>query len=100
MRKLFYLIIPTLMMMGCVQSAIDEVTAPELVSLYQESLTLKSVAPDSVNRFASKVKGYVQLHPAAKEDPMYEDIMENINCIVRFNIVVAGFEEVPVQAEF
>ncbi len=88
------------MMMGCVQSAIDEVPTSELVSYYQESLTLKSVAPDSVDRFANKVEKYVKVHPAAKEDPMYEDIMKNINCIVRFNIVVAGFDEVNVNAEF
>ena len=45
---------------------------------YGESLGLKSVAGDSIQRFATKVDYYVYCYPETKDDPYYEDIISNI----------------------
>lgn len=51
---------------------------PEIVAYYAESQNLPSVTPDSIARFTQKVDHFVVQYPAAKEDPLYPDIIQNI----------------------
>ena len=61
----------------------------EMVQYHAESLTLPSVAVDSVGRFEQKVEGFVALHPAAAEDPLFPEILDNIRqALVRFNLTL------------
>ena len=97
MRKLISLFALAVVLLSCEVSTIDVASSPEMVSFYQESLTLKSVAPDSVQRFADKVNAYASNNPAAKEDPLYQEIQDNIGYIISFNIVVPGWDDVDVK---
>ena len=98
MRKLF-LIISACLVMSCEQEAENQVSTPQMVKFYQESLSLETVAADSVQRFANKVENYVLTTPAAKNDPLYPDIMQNIRT-ASISITVPGFEDVEIHAEF
>ncbi len=98
MRKLF-LIISACLVMSCEQEAENQVSTPQMVEFYQESLSLGTVAADSVQRFATKVQGYVTATPSAVSDPLYPDIMQNIRT-ASISITVPGFEDVEIHAEF
>ena len=88
------------MMMSCDNTLIEQVSAPAMVSFYQESLTLNTVAPDSVQRFSDKWIGYIQAHPVSKQDPLYPEIVENLGHTVRLNIIVPGWDDVEITKEF
>ena len=61
----------------------------EMVQLHQESCGLPEVTADSVGRFTQKVDAFVTRHPAAREDPLYPDIRQNIRAAsLRLNITV------------
>jgi hypothetical protein len=45
---------------------------------YGESLGLKSVAGDSIQRFATKVETYVYKNPEERKNPYYPEIVDNI----------------------
>ena len=49
-----------------------------MVAYYAESKNLPSVTADSIARFTQKVDQFVVQYPAAKEDPLYPDIIQNI----------------------
>lgn len=51
----------------------------EIRQYHAESLTLHAVTTDSVTRFSEKVNFFVAQHPAAKEDPLYPEIQQNIS---------------------
>lgn len=98
MRKLF-LIISACLVISCEQEVENQVSTPKMVAFYQESLSLETVAADSVQRFATKVDGYVTATPSAVSDPLYPDIMQNIRT-ASISITVPGFEDVEIHAEF
>ena len=98
MRKLF-LIISACLVISCEQVTEDQVSTPQMVKFYQESMALGTVAADSVQRFATKVDGYVTVTPSAVSDPLYPDIMQNIRT-ASISITVPGFEDVEIHAEF
>ena len=50
----------------------------EMREYYQESTALAQTSLDSIRRFSHKVDGFVEVHPSAKEDPLYPEIEENI----------------------
>ncbi len=50
----------------------------DMESFYIESCGLTKVASDSVQRFATKIDHYVYCYPESKDDPYYEDIVDNI----------------------
>lgn len=98
MKKLVIMLTTACALLSCEITTNDVAANKEIIALYQESLTLNNVAPDSVARFATKVNNYMQANPNAKNDEHYSDIMTNIQkaCIT---INVSGFEEVPVKYE-
>ena len=49
---------------------------------YAESLNLDVQTTDSIQRFATKVNGYVQLHPEAKSSPYYPQITSELHNVV------------------
>ena len=49
---------------------------------YAESLNLDLQTTDSIQRFATKVNGYVQLHPEAKSSPYYPQITSELHNVV------------------
>ena len=53
--------------------------------------------PRQFQRFADKVNAYASNNPAAKEDPLYQEIQDNIGYIISFNIVVPGWDDVDVK---
>lgn len=53
-----------------------------MVAYYAESQNLPSVTPDSTVRFTQKVDQFVVQYPAAKEDPLYPDIIRNISQVM------------------
>ena len=61
----------------------------EMAQYHQESLSLPSVATDSVSRFSQKVTAFVAQHPAAAEDPLYPEIQQNIRqALLRITITI------------
>lgn len=92
MKKSICLIASALGLLSCEVATIDMAPSPEMASFYQESLTLKSVAPDSVQRFADKVDAYTHSNPSAKENPMYQQIMDNIGYVVTIKVIPAGWD--------
>jgi hypothetical protein len=98
MKKLVFLFATACMMLSCDNTATDVAANPEMVALYQESLTLNTVAPDSVGRFTTKVNNYILANPSAKNDEHYHDIVANIQK-ASIGITVAGFEDVIVNYE-
>lgn len=59
----------------------DAIGAPvqDMEYFYGESLGLKSVAGDSILRFATKVETYVYKYPEERKNPYYPEIVDNIN---------------------
>lgn len=59
----------------------DAIGAPvqDMEYFYGESLGLKSVAGDSIQRFATKVETYVYKYPEERKNPYYPEIVDNIN---------------------
>ena len=53
-----------------------------LQEYYAESLNLDLQTTDSIQRFATKVNGYVQLHPEAKSNPYYPQITSELHNVV------------------
>ena len=51
----------------------------EISEYHAESQQLDVATTDSIARFSSKVHGFVAQHPDAKDDPLYPEILENIN---------------------
>ena len=97
MKKLVTLVASALIVLSCEVSTVDVTPKSDMVSFYNESLTLKSVAPDSVQRFADKVNNYTAANPSAKEDPLYQEIMDNIGYVVSVSITVPGWDVVNVN---
>ncbi len=61
---------------GCNQ---DSFQSPrEVEYLYAESSALSKVTPDSIQRFATKVEIYANNNPAIQSDPLWREIIENI----------------------
>lgn len=58
----------------------DAIGAPvqDMEYFYGESLGLKSVAGDSIQRFATKVETYVYKYPEERKNPYYPEIVDNI----------------------
>ena len=54
----------------------------ELQAYHAESLNLTEVSSDSINSFATKVNHFVIQNPAAKDNPLYHQILQNINTAV------------------
>ena len=74
----------------------------EMQQYHQESLTLAETSLDSISRFSQKVDGFVNLHPLAKEDPLYPEIEQNINqarLIIRIDGEVWD-DDVHIEFEF
>ena len=97
MKKLVALFASALIMLSCEQSSVCVAPEPTMESYYKESLTLKSVEPDSVQRFAVKVNSYTAAHPAAKADPLYQEIMNNISSVLSVGITVPGWDVIYVN---
>ena len=51
--------------------------------LHAESSALGSVSPDSIQRFATKVETYASQNPASQADPLWTEIIENIQSAAR-----------------
>jgi hypothetical protein len=45
---------------------------------YNESRGLTKVSPDSIQRFATKVENYASHNPTVQSDPLWTEIIENI----------------------
>ena len=74
----------------------------EMRQYYQESTVLAQTSQDSINRFSKKVDGFVNLHPLAKEDPLYPEIEQNISrarLIIRIDGEVWD-DDVHIEFEF
>lgn len=101
MKKLVILFASAIIMLSCEQSSIEVAPKPQMESFYEESLELKSVTPDSVGRFVAKVNSYTRTNPAAKQDPLYPEIVENVGSyldnLVFFTVSVAGWEEMKLM---
>ena len=74
---ILFLIVPCSLL--CLACSEDAFYYPEMVAYHQESQHLAVVSADSVSRFSSKVEAFVALHPDAKQDPLYRDIMHNVH---------------------
>ena len=61
---------------SCEKDVFD--VSPTMEAYYVESVGLPSVSVDSVKSFSSKVKGFTQSYPEAKEHAKYPLIKENI----------------------
>lgn len=69
----------------------DAIGAPvqDMEYFYGESLGLKSVAGDSIQRFATKVETYVYKYPKERKNPYYPEIVDNIKSAAQAgNIVI------------
>lgn len=69
----------------------DAIGAPieDMEYFYGESLGLKSVAGDSIQRFATKVETYVYKYPEERKNPYYPEIVDNIKSAAQAgNIVI------------
>lgn len=55
---------------------------PDMQAYYAESCHLPEVTRDSVLRFANKVADFVDLYPEAKYDPVFPDIVNNVNNVL------------------
>ena len=64
----------------------------EITEYHAESQQLDVVTTDSIARFSSKVQGFVAKHPDAKDDPLYPEILENIN-MATLNITITTHDE-------
>ena len=98
MKKLVIIFAAACIMLSCEVTATDVAANAEVIALYKESLTLNTVAPDSVARFATKVNNYIQANPNAKYDEHYNDIVSNIQKAY-FTISVGDFETITINYE-
>ena len=64
----------------------------EITEYHAESQQLDVATTDSIARFSSKVQGFVAKHPDAKDDPLYPEILENIN-MATLNITITTHDE-------
>ena len=64
----------------------------EITEYHAESQQLDVATTDSIARFSSKVQGFVAQHPDAKDDPLYPEILENIN-MATLNITITTHDE-------
>ena len=64
----------------------------EISEYHAESQQLDVATTDSIARFSSKVQGFVAQHPDAKDDPLYPEILENIN-MATLNITITTHDE-------
>ena len=55
---------------------------PELQAYYTESCHLPEATRDSVLRFTNKVADFVDVNPEAKYDPIYPEIVNNVNHVL------------------
>ena len=55
---------------------------PELQAYYMESCHLNVATRDSVLRFTNKVADFVEVNPEAKYDPIYPEIVNNVNHVL------------------
>ena len=55
---------------------------PELQAYYTESCHLNVATRDSVLRFTNKVADFVEVNPEAKYDPVYPEIVNNVNHVL------------------
>ena len=55
---------------------------PELQAYYTESCHLNVATRDSVLRFTNKVADFVEVNPKAKYDPIYPEIVNNVNHVL------------------
>ena len=55
---------------------------PELQAYYTESCHLNVATRDSVLRFTNKVADFVEVNPEAKYDPIYPEIVNNVNHVL------------------
>ena len=68
---------------------IEDVRYQEMVDFHAESFGLYQVESDSVSRFSQKVDAFVVQHPAAAADPLYPEILQNIqNYSLRISITI------------
>lgn len=94
-------LVSALMMTGCSSGDSEAVRYAEMKAYHQESLTLHQVPVDSVSRFSQKVTSFVSQHPAAKLDPLYPEIQQNIQqASLRVNIHINGEWEGEEAFEF
>ena len=98
MKKLVIMLTTACAMLSCEITTNDVAANKEIIALYQESLTLNNVAPDSVARFATKVNNYMQANPNAKYDEHYNDIVSNIHKVY-LTISVGDFETITINYE-
>ena len=67
----------------------EDVRYPEMVDFHAESFGLYQVESDSVSRFSQKVDAFVVQHPTAAADPLYPEILQNIqNNSLRISITI------------
>ena len=67
----------------------EDVRFQEMVDFHAESFGLYQVESDSVSRFSQKVDAFVVQHPTAAEDPLYPEILQNIqNNSLRISITI------------
>ena len=64
----------------------------EITEYHAEFQQLDVATTDSIARFSSKVQGFVAQHPEAKDDPLYPEILENIN-MATLNITITTHDE-------
>ena len=64
----------------------------EITEYHAESQQLDVATTDSIARFSSKVQGFVAQHPDAKDDPLYPEILNNINN-AKLNITIIIHDE-------
>ena len=73
---LLFLFVITFLLTACEK---DLFRYPEIREYHAESQNLPGATTDSIRHFAVKVDNFVVQHPAAKEDPLYPEILSNIN---------------------
>ena len=71
------------------EKQVEDVRYQEMVDFHAESFGLYQVESDSVSRFSQKVDAFVVQHPAAAADPLYPEILQNIqNYSLRISITI------------
>ena len=79
----------------------EEPRYAEMVEYHAESCHLPSASVDSIGRFSGKVKAFVAQHPAAKKDPLYPEIVQNIRqSLFRFQLIVVDEWEDEIDVKF
>ena len=67
--------------MRCSQDALQ--ASPEMELLHAESSRLANVSADSIQRFATKVETFASHNPSVQSDPLWTEIIENIQSAAR-----------------